>query len=392
MLDRSLLRVLVLSAAAVAGCSVADSGMPENSGQAGNGSGYADSAGSTASAGSDNGVSGSPGTAGLNAAGTTNTSGSVNGGAGTGGTAAGSGGVNVAGSNSGGSGGASMGGSAGTGGAASAVKSAGCGKMPTIPSGMYNNGQHIAITAANMQREYILSVPGNYDNTKPYKLIIAYHQLDGDDNQMYNNKYYHLQPLSNDTTIFVAPNGQKNGANCTSAPSCGWPNTKDSDLALADAVVAQVKENFCIDTNRIFATGWSYGGSMSYKTACERPLGTANGFIRGIAVYSGAQLSGMCNPSKSVAYYGSHGTSDNVLGYDGGVTLSHNFATANSCSWMTPTKVTTGNHACTNLMGCGSGYPVEFCSFNGPHTPDPKDPNMQTSWQYQLVWDFFKQF
>ncbi len=389
MLDRSLLRVLVLATAAVAGCSVADSGTPDGSGQAGNGSGYAGSAGSTASAGNGSGVSGSPGTAGLSAAGTTNASG--NGGTGTGGAAAGSGGASVAGGDSGGSSGASVGGSAGAGGATTSGKSAGCGKMPGLPSGMYNNGQHIPITAANLQREYILSVPGNYDNTKPYKLIIAYHQLDGDDNQMYNNKYYHLQPLANDTTIFVAPNGQKNGANCSSAPSCGWPNPNGSDIALADAVVAAVKENFCVDTQRIFATGWSYGGSMSYKTACERPLGTGNGFIRGIAVYSGAQLSGMCTPSKSVAYYGSHGTNDSVLNYDGGVTLSHNFATANGCTWMDPTKVTTGNHVCANFGGCGAGYPVEFCSFNGPHTPDPKDPNMQTSWQYQLVWDFFKQ-
>ena len=166
-----------------------------------------------------------------------------------------------------------------------------------------------------------------------------------------------------------------------------------ANLALADAVVAQVEENFCVDKNRIFATGWSYGGSMSYRTACSRPLGgTASWGVRGVAVYSGAQLSGTCTPSKSVAYYGSHGTGDNVLGYDGGVGLAQNFAKANGCTWATPTKVTSGNHVCTNMTGCGAGYPVDFCSFNGPHTPDPKDPNQNTSWQYQLVWNFFNQF
>ena len=49
---------------------------------------------------------------------------------------------------------------------------------------------------------------------------------------MYANQYYHLLPLSKDTTIFVAPNGQLNGAPCagTSAQgesSCGWPNTNE---------------------------------------------------------------------------------------------------------------------------------------------------------------------
>src|SRR3954454_18739135 len=143
---------------------------------------------------------------------------------------------------------------------------------------------------------------------------------------MNQHQNYHLLPLSNDSAIFVAPNGQQGNANCTQAGGCGWPNPNNSDLALADAVVAQIEQNFCVDTNRIFATGWSYGGSMSYKTACERPLGGgANGFVRAIAVYSGAQLSGTCTPSKRVAYYASHGVADSVLNYDGGVTLAKNF-------------------------------------------------------------------
>src|SRR5262249_16524964 len=160
---------------------------------------------------------------------------------------------------------------------------------------------------------------------------------------------------------------------------CGWPNPSNSDLNFADAVVAQIEENFCVDTNRIFATGWSYGGSMSYKTACERPLGgVTNGFVRAIAVYSAAQLTATSPPSKPVASYASHGTSDSVLNYSNGVGLFQNFAKANGCTYSTPTSVTSGNHVCTSLVGCTTGYPTEFCSFNGDHTPDPKDPGQST--------------
>jgi poly(3-hydroxybutyrate) depolymerase len=281
-------------------------------------------------------------------------------------------------------------GSAGAGGGDG--RSTGCGKAPTIASGMYNNGQHISITAASMQRRYILNVPTNYDNTHAYKLVIAYHELNGNDDEMYKNKYYHLLPLSDDTTIFVAPNGQKNGASCGDASGCGWPNTSNSDLALADAVVAQLEENFCIDTNHIFATGWSYGGSMSYKTACERPLGATNGFLRAIAVYSGSQLSGNCTPSKPVAYFASHGTHDSVLNYSNGVGLAQNFSGANGCTWATPTQVSSGAHMCTDEKDCTDGYPVRFCSFNGDHTPDPDNGQSGSSWVYQEVWDFFSQF
>jgi poly(3-hydroxybutyrate) depolymerase len=262
---------------------------------------------------------------------------------------------------------------------------------------MYNNGNPIAITAANKQRRYILSVPANYDNSKPYNLVIAWHQLDGNDKQMYQQNYYWLKDIAEaaSSTIFVAPNGEKNGAPCTGTgvaeSGCGWPDSNGSNVALADAVVAQVTENFCIDKNRIFANGWSYGGSMSYRTACSRPLGGtgADWGVRAVAVYNGAAnlSSGGCSPSKAVAFYASHGTNDTVLSYDGGVTMATTYAKLNGCTSMTPAKAS-GNHVCTNFMGCTMGYPVEFCSFVGPHTPDPPREGGQR-WQPQEVWKFF---
>ncbi|MDF3068801.1 MAG: putative esterase [Polyangiaceae bacterium] len=276
--------------------------------------------------------------------------------------------------------------------------SAGCGKAPTIPASMYNNGNPIPITAAARQRRYILSVPPNYDNTKPHRLVIAWHQRDGNDKQMYQQNFYWLKeiPEAASSTIFVAPNGEKNGAPCTGTgngeSSCGWPDSNGSNVALADAVVAQIEENFCIDKNKIFANGWSYGGSMSYRTACSRPQGGAGTWgVRAVAVYNGAaQLSaGTCMPSKQVAFYASHGTTDDILGYDGGVSMAQTYAGLNSCTWMTPTRAT-GSHVCTNVMGCKTGYPVEFCSFVGGHTPDPRDGGQR--WQPQEVWKFFSQF
>lgn len=277
-------------------------------------------------------------------------------------------------------------------------KSAGCGKAPTITSSQYNNGQPISITAASKQRRYILNVPKNYDNSKPYKLIVTIHQLDGNDKQMYNWQYYGLLPLSNDTVIFAAPNGQKNGSPCSGTgdgdSGCGWPNSNGDDMALMDAVVAQVEENFCVDTNHIYATGWSYGASMSYEVGCQRPLGgtgSAKWGVRAIAIYSGRQMSGSCTPSAPVAFYGSHGTNDSVLPYDSGLTLAQNFAKANGCSWATPAKAS-GSHVCTNLTGCKTGYPSEFCSFVGGHTPYPDNGTAQGSWGPQEAWKFLSQF
>jgi poly(3-hydroxybutyrate) depolymerase len=340
-------------------------------------------------------------TGGKSAAGGANTGGqatggkSAAGGANTGGQA--TGGKSAAGGASS-TGGQATAGSTSTGGAA---QSSGCGKAPGIPSNQYNNGTSIPITAAGMQRRYVLNVPTNYDNTKPYRLVVTLHARDGNDKQMYSWQYYGLLPLSNNNAIFVAPNGQLNGSPCSGTSSsgegsCGWPNPNGQDLALVDAVVAQIKENFCVDTDRIFATGWSYGGSMSYDVACERPLGgtgSATWGVRAIAIYSAAQLSGNCTPKSPVAYYHSHGTHDSVLNYDSmGMPLAQNFAKANGCTWAAPTKVSSGTHVCTNLTGCTAGYPLEFCSFNGDHTPYPDTGQSSGSWGPTEAWKFLNQF
>jgi poly(3-hydroxybutyrate) depolymerase len=379
--SRSVIHLVIWSAAAalsVAGCSG-----PGTTGGS-TGTGGAGAAGATGSGGSLGGSGGSSG---------------QGGGAGSGGSA----GAGTAGADAGATGGAGTGGTGGggtgggTGGSGTSGMSAGCGTAPTIPSSQYNNGKPISITAANMQRRYILSVPTNYDNKHAYRLVISFHQRDGNDIQNYSWQYYGLLPLANNTTIFVAPNGQLNGAPCAGTGNgetgCGWPNPNNSDLALADAVVAQIEASFCVDTNRIFATGWSFGGAMSYETACARPLGATNGYLRAIAVYSGsAQITaGPCPPHNPVAYYASHGTNDNVLPYAGGVSMAQSFATANGCTWAAPTQAT-GSHVCTNLAGCMSGYPVEFCSFVGPHTPFPDTGQNPGSWGPGEAWKFLSQF
>lgn len=451
----SVIGLVVLPAMGVlvllAGCGSSGSTESGSGGQTASG-GMSASGGKTGSGGSPSTTGGTTGTGGqASSGGVTGTGGSIKGSGGqaSGGASASSGGTTGAGGVASGSGGAigsggatggrsATGGSPGAGGRAAGTggsagsgpvgsggstgaggssmtpgMSAGCGKAPTIASSMYNNGNPINITAAGLQRRYILRVPTNYDNTKPYKLVIAYHARDSNDHSEYKENFYGLSPLSNNTTIFVAPNGQLNGAPCagtgTGESGCGWPNTKDQDMQLADAVVQQVEENFCIDTNRIFATGWSYGASMSEQTACERPLGgtQATWGVRAVATYAVAYLSNStnCKATKPVAYYGIHGTCDSVLTYDGsarcstttggemgGVGIAKTWATVDGCTWAIPKKVTSGAHVCEKLSGCSAGYPVEFCSHSGDHTAYPDNGNESSSWGPAEAWAFLNQF
>jgi poly(3-hydroxybutyrate) depolymerase len=281
------------------------------------------------------------------------------GGAGTGGSAAGAG----------------AGGSAGSG---NTGRSAGCGKTRTL-----TNGRKTIQSGGN--REYILRVPDNYDNTKPYRLIIAYHWLNGNASQVADgggsteDPYYGLWDLAQNSTIFVAPEGL----------NAGWANSNGQDVTLTDAILNQINGDLCIDTTRIFATGFSYGAGMSYAIACAR----ANVF-RGVVLYAGAQLSGCSGGTTPIAYMHVHGVRDGVLSISQGRPLRDRYVMVNGCTSQNPPEpaANSGTHICTSYQGCSAGHPLRWCAHGGDHNPTEKDSGQSQSWVPGEAWQFISQF
>ena len=259
--------------------------------------------------------------------------------------------------------------------------SAGCGKTPALANGSIS-------IQSNGTRSYILRVPDNYDSNHPYRLVLAYHWMGGTAQQVADgtgateSPFYGLWNLASNSTIFVAPVGLGSGTNT------GWPNTDGQDVAFTDAMLAQLEAGLCIDTGRIFATGFSYGAGMSYALACARP-----DVFRGVALYSGAGLSG-CSGTKPIAFYASHGLSDSVLDISNGRSLRDHFVQVNGVTPQNPPEpaVGSGTHICTTYKGGSPQYPVEWCAFDGDHNPNPHDSGQSTSWNPPQVWAFISQF
>ncbi|MDY7090880.1 MAG: cellulose binding domain-containing protein [Actinomycetota bacterium] len=260
---------------------------------------------------------------------------------------------------------------------AGAATTAGCGKAPTLTSGTRT------ISSGGQNRTYILRVPDNYDRNKPYKLIFGFHWLNGSARNVADAGYYGLQGLSGNSAIFVAPQGIDNG----------WANTGNRDLTLVDNLTTLIQNDLCVDTTQVFATGWSYGGSMSYAVACARP-----NVFRAVAVISGANLSGCSPGTQPVAYLGIHGTFDSVLNISMGRSIRDTFVRNNGCAAQNPPEPARGSltHIVTAYSGCRAGYPVVWAAFDGDHTPEPVDgsgtPNGARTWVGGEIWKFFNQF
>jgi poly(3-hydroxybutyrate) depolymerase len=270
--------------------------------------------------------------------------------------------------------------------AAALATTAGCGKAPALSSGTHS------IQSSGQTRTYILRVPANYDVNHPYRVIFGFHWNGGTANDVdsggtdgYNWSYYGLRRLADNagnTTIFVAPQGNGNG----------WANSNGQDVTFVDNMLAQIEAGLCVDTTQVFASGFSYGGAMSYALACARPT-----VFRAVAVYSGATLSGCAGGTQPVAYIGLHGLRDNVLNISLGRGLRDTFVRNNGCTSQNPPEPANGSltHVVTAYSGCRAGYPVVWAAFDGGHDPGPRDGctcSGWMTWTKDTVWAFFTQF
>lgn len=342
--------------------------------------------GNAGSAGKNDGGSSVGGGAGIAGSGAGAAGGGAAGAAG--GASAGAGGkagTGGSGATMGGSAGMSAGGSGGSGGAIPLgnppVPSAGCGKAAGITNGKKT------ITSTGQQRTYIIDIPNNYDMNKPYRLFYTSHWIGSTSEAVRDQDYYFLKPLANaanEPAIFVAP--QADGAT--------W---QQKDHALFDDILAYVKQNLCIDTTRVFATGFSFGGMITYSLSVNHQKD-----IRAAVGIAPANYN-IYVPTKtheSIAWMQTTGMGDTTCPWVNGnsttqgakfIAIEH--ATDNGCT--VPANLPTwqqGNHVCYDFEGCKASYPTKVCTFNGGHTNIANDSGSNTNWIATESWNFFKQF
>ncbi|MDO8345818.1 MAG: cellulose binding domain-containing protein [Cellvibrio sp.] len=240
--------------------------------------------------------------------------------------------------------------------------SAGCG----APAKLTNGRRTISVNGLN--REYVLDIPSNYNQNNPYKLVFGWHWRGGSANDVVGQGYYGMKSLSNNSAIFVAPD--------RAAGTDGWTNANGRDIAFLQSMLTQLKSSLCIDESRIFSTGWSYGGMMSFAVGRELPT-----TFRAIAPVSGAFLTPHVDSGSATAAWIAHGNNDTVVSQSSGIQARDAYLRANGCS---NTTVPVQPSPCVEYQNCSAGKPVVWCSFNGGHS--------QPSFYSSGAWNFFNRF
>jgi polyhydroxybutyrate depolymerase len=266
---------------------------------------------------------------------------------------------------------------AGGSGTTGVAPSSGCGKPAALTSG------RTTIDVAGKAREYILAVPASYDQNKPYRLIFGWHPWGGSAAQTQSMGYFGISTPSGGQAILVAPEGQD-----YQGMGLGWGNAGGEDVAFYHAMVDRFSAGLCVDQNRIFSTGFSFGAMFSFTLGC-----TEMSMLRAIAPQAGnAMTSGRCESgTRSVATMAFIGTDDSLL--SGHRSAVQTFAQRNGCttqttpmtpSWCDGLNTSFQPCSCVQYTGCKTGYPVISCEYKAGHQFAPSSG--------ATLWNFFSQF
>jgi polyhydroxybutyrate depolymerase len=163
------------------------------------------------------------------------------------------------------------------------------------------------------ERVYRLYVPENLDPATPVPLVLALHGGGGTADSMERISDSGFHPLADRDGFIVAyPQGIDKGWN-DSRP--GVDNDAD-DVGFIAALIDHLSAEYAIDPDRVFVTGISNGGHMSYRLACQ--LSDRIAAIAPVAANVWDGLVENCAPLHPVPVLIMNGTEDPLVKWDGG--------------------------------------------------------------------------
>lgn len=283
---------------------------------------------------------------------------------------------------------------------------------PTLASGAtLQPGDFLRVlSVGGLERSYRLHAPSSFSPERPTALVLAFHGGGGNADNM--ARLTGFDALSErEGFLVVYPNGTGrleeklltwNGGEC-----CGYAQEQNvDDVAFARAIVDDLRAFAALDESRIYATGISNGGILSYRLACD-----AADLFAAIAPVAGTLNYPSCSPAESVSVLHIHGSADQHLPYEGGVGEESRtgvafvsvadslrfWAQANHCD-PAPLSSQQGNLIHTVYANCAPGGQIELYTILGglhawPGAAGPAwrggDEPSQDLQASQVIWEFF---
>jgi polyhydroxybutyrate depolymerase len=252
------------------------------------------------------------------------------------------------------------------------------------------------LTVNGVERTYLLHIPPGLDSHRPVPVVFALHGYD-------NEIHFEVSDLQHMTGfndiadqsgfLLVYPKGISGVWNAGTCCGIAAENNVD-EAAFVRQILSDLGTITSIDTKRIYATGFSAGGMLSYRLACEM-----SDTFAAIAPVAGALVYSPCQPGQPVSVMQVHGMSDTAIPYAGGVGL---FMSGNNVFPPVEQEIATwaqldgctgsaqvekqGMTTHTIYASCKAGSAVELYTLDALGNNWPSQYVLPIS---QMIWDFF---
>lgn len=232
-----------------------------------------------------------------------------------------------------------------------------------------------AIDFDGVPYEYLVHVPPSYDGTKRTPLVLNWHSFSA--NAADEEQWTGMDAVSDEDGFILvypdSPDGTWNAGTC-----CAFQAPTRDDVGFARALVAEISQTACVDSHRVYSTGMSNGGFMSYRLACE-----ASDVFAAIAPVSAKVGIPDCQPTRAVPVLHFHGTADSIVPYYNAVFSGEQldvpetidrWVTRDGCSTGPEVTYQNGTVTCNAWSGCNDGVSVTLCTAEGGQHCWPGSP------------------
>lgn len=269
----------------------------------------------------------------------------------------------------------------------------------------------VSLESGGRTRSAVVHVPASYDGSRPVPLVLLLHGGGGNGAQA--EAAYRMNDVADRNGFIVAyPNGTSRMGNMLTwdaANCCGYAYDEQvDDVTFINALLDELERNYQIDTRRVYATGMSNGGMMTYRLGCR-----LSDRLAAIAPVAGALNDTDCVPASPLPVIIFHGTDDQHVLYNGGmaplqfspridqpVSYAVSFWVARDGCSTTPETETSasGNIVKTTYSGGVDGSEVILYTIVGgghawPGGVPPSRPGADVPTQEinasELMWEFF---
>ena len=170
-----------------------------------------------------------------------------------------------------------------------------------------------SITHDGIQRDYILYIPELYDGSTAVPLVLNFHGYGSNAaQQMFYGDFRDI--ADTEGFLLVHPEGTTLIGN--QFWNVGFPGLSSTidDVGFTEALIDELATLYTIDLDRVYATGMSNGGFMSFLLACQ-----LSEKIAAVASVTGSMTQDTfddCNAQLPTPVLQIHGTEDDVVSYN----------------------------------------------------------------------------